>query len=206
MSTALDRIADVLPGLAPELWASLSDPPNDADIDALRLTLAPIPLPAELLLLLQRHDGQAHNGPWWPVLDCGPLIPAASITDLIDTILEVAEPWQWIPSWIPFIRAGWGQAALDATSEASGVVLDVSWPDLPRIVSPNLAAMVSAAADLAEADLIPVDFESQERSADREAFLADLWKDSWASAPFEPEADIEPATWPERWGGPQAYS
>jgi hypothetical protein len=38
------------------------------------------------------------------------------------------------------------------------------------------------------------------------AFLADLWKDSWASAPFEPEVEIEPATWPERWGGSQAYS
>lgn len=205
MAEALRRIDRDLPTLAPELWSSLRGPADDAAIDDLRSAVAPAPLPEELETLLRSHDGQPTHDVWWPTLYRGPLLGARDLVKQVTFFRTCTEPWQWSAAWIPVTQEQWYQAALDSVPERSGTIIDASWPDTPRAVAPTLADAVDAAVDLARAGLLPTSDEDITRRRERTAFLADLWRAGWASSDFASGAEIDPADWPDEWGGPQEY-
>jgi len=208
MARALARLADVLPRCGPELWASLGGPVSDDDLEALRGAVAPFVLPAELVLLLRTHDGQPeHQGtrlPWWPSMDMGPLLPARVMAEGQLQLREHVEPWQWSRAWLSISREGWWQSVLDLSSPQGGVVVDASWPDLPRVVAPSLVHVLDGVSTLAEAGLLDEHEQDVALGPARDSLLAELWADAWAHSPYPPRTEIDPGTWPAAWGGPHA--
>lgn len=201
MADTLRRVELELPALAPALWRDLRGPIDEEGLAALRAAVSPMPLPAELEVLLRSHDGQVGRE-WWPAIDCGPLIGSARIIEHIVWLRTDTEPWQWSKAWIPIAQEGWWQAAIDAVPERSGTVIDASWPDLPRATVPSLADAIGAAVDLGRAGLLPAPGDDRAKRVERAAFLDDLWQTEWASNHLQNGVEIDPGTWPGSWGGP----
>jgi hypothetical protein len=130
--------------------------------------------------------------------------------------LSEFEDWQWSSAWLPLTRASWAASAIELVDHRDAFVLDVSFPDLPRMASPSLPALLTVAADLAEVDLIEYErkpfpgwtaeearlrekaFESSKRSFITDAFV----RHGWEGAPFPPGEEIRPDLWIDEWGGP----
>jgi cell wall assembly regulator SMI1 len=202
MAETLRRVELEIPSLAPALWENLRGPVDDEALTALRAAVWPMPLPAELEVLLRWHDGQPAHGEWWPTLGCGPLLGADRIVDNVQFFRET-EPWQWSHAWIPVAQEGWYQAAVDAVPERSGTVIDASWPDRPRAVAPSLADAIGAVVDIGRAGLLPTPDDDHAKREERKAFLDDLWQTEWTTNLLGRRTEIDPGTWPESWGGPQ---
>lgn len=202
MAESLRRVELELPALAPALWGSLRGPADDESLTAVRAAVRPMLLPAELEVLLRWHDGQPAHAEWWPTLDCGPLLGSERIVEYVAWFRTQTEPWQWSQAWIPVAQEQRYQAAVDAMPERSGTVFDASWADLPRAVAPSLADAIGAAIDLGRAGLLPTPHDDRARMKERAAFLDDLWQTQWASSLLARRTEIDPASWPESWGGP----
>jgi hypothetical protein len=207
MTEALRRLGLDLPASAPALYDGLRGPAAADALEALRAAVAPMPLPEELEVFLRAHDGQALDADWWPTLDCGPLLSCDDIVAFLGSMRATAEPWQWSVAWIPVAHEQWYQAAVDAVPERSGTVIDASWPDPPRSVAPTLAHAIDAVVDLGRAGLlIPTAEVDRVARLERDAFLDELWRDAWTGNLLAPRAEIDPAGWPDAWGGPQSVA
>jgi hypothetical protein len=209
---AVARLSEILPRYAPWLHATLRPSVDEADLAGLRHAVAPSVVPAALVTLLRWADGQRDEQSsgwidWWPALDCGPLLSATAIIEHYEGILRTSEDWQWSPSWLPITHESWNQAAIELVSTRSAVILDASWPDLPRVTAPSLSAVLQATGDLAEAGLFQEapptsgsDLDDWERRK-QHILSARYLKVGWKHSPFEPDQYIEPDHWPPDWRG-----
>jgi hypothetical protein len=194
----LDRLTLVLRTHAPELWRMLRPAVAAADLDVLRRAVAPYELSHDLIALLTWRDGQEHGAPWWPALECGPLLRAVDAAQHYNWLRSNTELRQWCPMWVPIAHDGWNQAGLEIGSEGPGVVIDASFPDPPRVIAPSLTALLEVTADLIDsgASVPAADADARTWRARRDVMLAG--RREWADWPHARTLN-DVGDWPPYW-------
>jgi hypothetical protein len=198
VQAALDRLTTVLPAQAPAVWESLRPSAGQAALDVVRQAIAPYELPSEICALWQWADGQERGAPWWPAIECGPLLCSADAADHYKWLGHNAEPAQWCSFWLPIAHDGWNQAAVEIAPDGPGVVIDASFPDAPRVIAPTLAVMLDVTAEMVEAvdGAPPEDSDAREWRARRDAILDN--RPEWIHWPYH-RAITSDSAWPEHW-------
>jgi SMI1 / KNR4 family (SUKH-1) len=195
----LKRLSAVLPGHAPEVWASLRPPVGDDELESLRYAIAPYDLPADLVALLRWANGQSEERVWWPGMECGPLLSARQAAEHYAWLRANVEDWQWSVAWVPIAHSGWNQAALEAAPEGPGVVIDASWPDPARVLAPTLAVLLDISADMVEAGIGSPDTSDDARVwRARRAELSDS-RPEWQLWTHPRVVPTNVAEWPASW-------
>jgi hypothetical protein len=201
-AAVLDRLDQVLPDRAPQLWQSRRPPASPADLDALRRAVDPYEVPDEVLALLRWANGQQGNSPSWPSVDCGPLLSATQAAEHYSWLRDETEIWQWNPLWLPVTHEGWYQAGVEMTSDHPGAVIDGSFPDPEvRVVAPSLAAMLELPAAMLEAGVAitpPQDPAGYRRWRDERQALID-GHDDWRAWPYDRVIASNVDGWPPHW-------
>ena len=194
----LERLTSVLRAKAPQVWASLRPSATDSDLDELRRTIAPHEIPTDLAALLRWADGQADGAPWWPSMECGPLLNARRAAEHYTWLRENVEDWQWSAAWLPIAHEGWNQAAFEIAAAGPGVVIDVSFPDAASLLAPTLAAMLDITADMLDAGITQEAFDDARVWRARRAELSDQ-RPEWRLSPYPRIVATTIADWPAHW-------
>lgn len=196
---ALDRLAQVLPVHAPEVWSSLRPPVGEADLHALREAVAPFELPGEVVELLRWADGQEESAPWWPVLEAGRLLSATEAAAYYKWLREEADLRRLYGLIVPIAHEGWDQAGVELVSDAPGAVIHYGFGDQPRVLAPTLAAMLDVTAQMVAAGIgEPKENEDARVWRARRAELSDE-RAEWELWPYDRVIGWNAEDWPPHW-------
>ncbi len=199
LDEALDRLTSSLPKYAPEVWETLRPGVSDVDLEVLRETFDLYELPGEVVAFLRWADGQEQGAPWWPSIECGPLLSATRSVELYKWLCENAEEWQWCPLWLPIAHEGWYQAGIEIAPDRPGVVIDASWHGPARVLAPTLAAMLDVTADMVEAGIgVPPESSDARVWRAQRAALIDA-RPEWRRWPYDRAIATDVTAWPPHW-------
>lgn len=150
----LDRLGDAVQRHAPDVWETLRPGAGETELAVLRKAVRPHKLTGDVTALFRWADGQERGGPWWPGMECGPLLSTAAAAEQYAFMTErLAEPWQWSALWVPIAHEGWHTAGVEIAPDGPGVVIDGSFPEPPRVIAPTLATLLDVTADMVEAGI-----------------------------------------------------
>jgi hypothetical protein len=196
----LGRLGEVLAKHAPDVWKTLRPGVSEGDLEVLRAAVHPHRLSADVTALFRWANGQEPGGPWWPGMECGPLLSTADAAEhYVWMTAQAVEPWQWSPLWVPIAHEGWNQAGVEIAPDSPGAVIDGSFPEPPRVIAPTLVTLFDVAADMIEAGsgFPPADGYAVAWRQKRAEFMDA--RPEWRLWPLDHELGTNVESWPARW-------
>jgi hypothetical protein len=214
---ALARLSIILPKKVPAFWANFRPPASPADLDDLRVRVAPYELPESLEAWLSFADGQrlddrrAPSPFWWPTMECGPMMSAQRIADDYAVgIKDLGAP----EGWLTISHSSHYRSSVELVRTRPAVLIDSCVSSEWRVVAPSLGATLWATAELAEAGFLDEHWpfsgatraEQLERAPMEHARLArarELFEElGWNDYPIAPYAGLTTSDYLPEWGAP----
>lgn len=196
----IERMREVLPRMAPALWADFAPPAPDVDIEVLKDALGEWSLPDPIETWLRFTNGTHHH---IPIVECG-FLRARDMAAFYTNGLEF-----FAPGLLHFAYASHVQASIELQTGRPQLIIDTT-VDEPsfRVIAPSFPLLLAAIVDLAEAGHLadyppaleelpngvrPVDEARMDEV--REHWQGFFDRAGWGETPFPPYVSVD------RWSG-----